>query len=469
MSIFGKTITLLFLAAMLASCSSFRSTPALSEAEIMETAIATVSTGLAGTQGALATNTPMALATLPLPTALALQALPTLSFPATASTPHPLRASPTPWPTIPTYTPLAFSDPSIPLGERIVYYYFVSPAEDPVPEGTVFSAGHPLAPAYADQAYTSDTAADLRTALEIVLNDGRNIWRGGDLEIVEATFGNGHANIVLQGEYFAAGGGPLWAAGRQILMTVFANPSVRTASISVNGGAVTNMGISNSREALPGDYVYTRAGIGPPMNEQANATPDHDSEDVDPPSPYEEQTVRIGQVLVFPDFSLAVLEPDVREGQKFANFHFIGYPANTGMVGEGETYFRELSQLGGTSADDFSPGDGLIVAVSSITDQGITVQFTPHRAREVELSGLTPAHYSLYPGDILRLPFGSLQVIKVTNAGTGEALFIPDGSQAGSLIRLEQGLPVDHPELSDVEIRPLQILPEGIFLQASLR
>ena len=457
MNLFSKTIIPIFLAAgLLASCSSYRTEPALSEAEIMETAISTVSTAAAETQGAIATNTPMALPTFSLPTVTpAFQALPTLSFPTTPSTPLPLPASPTPWPTIPTYTPLAFTDPSIPLSERIVYYYFVRPAEDPVPEGTVFSAGHPLAPAYADETYTSDTAADLRMALEIVLHDGRNYWRGSDLEIVEVTFGNGHASIVLQGEYFAAGGGPLWTAGRQILMTVFANPSVRTASISVNGEAVTNMGISNSREALPADYVYTRGG--------------NDSAGVDPPSPYEEQTVRSGQVLVFPDFSLAVLEIDVREGQEFANFHFIGYPANTGIVGEGETYFRDLSQLGGTSADDFSPGDGLIVAVSSITDQGIVVQFTPHRAREVELTGTTPAGYSLYLGDILRLPFGSLQVIKVTNVGTGEALFMADGSQAGSLIRLEQGLPVDHPELSDVEIRPVQILPEGIFFQANLR
>jgi hypothetical protein len=213
----------------------------------------------------------MALPTFSLPTATpAFQALPTLSFNSTPAMPiSSSAASPMPWPTIPTYTPLAFTDPSIPLSERIVYYYFVTRVEDPLPEGTVFIAGHPLAPAYTDETYTSDTAADLRTALEIVLHDGRNIWRGSDLEIVEVIFGNGHANIVLQGEFFAAGGGPLWTAGRQILMTVFANLSVQTASISVNGGAVTNMGISNSREALPADYVYTRPGIEPSMNESA--------------------------------------------------------------------------------------------------------------------------------------------------------------------------------------------------------
>ncbi len=456
MNIFNRTITSLFLAAMLASCNSFRSTPTMSQADRMETAISTVSTGLAETQGALATNTPVALATFALPTVTpAVQALPTLSFPRTPSTPLPLHASPTPWPTIPTYTPLAFTDPSIPLSERIMYYSFVSPAEDPIPEGTVTIAGHPFAPIYTDQTYTSDTAADLRTALEILLNDGRNIWRSNDLEVVDVTFSRGHADIVLQGEYFAAGGGPLWAGGRQILTTVFANPSVRTTSISVNGGAVTNMGISNSMEALPADYVYTRRG--------------NDNAGVDSPSPYEEQTVSVGQVLVFPDFSLAVLEIDLREGRKFANFQFIGYPGNTGIVGEGETYFRDLSQLGGTSADDFSPGEGLIVAIRSITDQGIVVQFSPHRASEVELSVTTTAHYSLYLGDILRLPFGSLQPIKVTNAGTGEALFMADGSQAGSFIQLEQGVPVDHPDLSAAEIVPLAILPESIFLQASLR
>ena len=58
-----------------------------------------------------------------------------------------------------------------------------------------------LFPASSDEPYTSDTAADLRTALELVLQHERNGWISSDLEIVDVTFRDGHADMVLQGEY----------------------------------------------------------------------------------------------------------------------------------------------------------------------------------------------------------------------------------------------------------------------------
>lgn len=59
MNIFGKIFIPLFLAAgLLASCSSSRPAPTMSQAEIMETAISTVSTVFAETQPALPTPSP---------------------------------------------------------------------------------------------------------------------------------------------------------------------------------------------------------------------------------------------------------------------------------------------------------------------------------------------------------------------------------------------------------------------------
>ncbi|HEX5836852.1 MAG TPA: hypothetical protein VFY26_03410, partial [Anaerolineales bacterium] len=171
----------------------------------------------------------------------------------------------------PTFTPLVFTDPSIPLSERIVTYYFVNRTESPLPEGTVRG----LAPAYTDETYTSDTAADLRTALEIVLRDGRNYWRGNEVEIVEAAFGNGHAELVLQGEYFAISDGVLCAASLQILFTVFANPAVQSATVTLNGGLIGNLclfGPPNPDEYL-NDAVYTRAEMETFMAENAVVSP----------------------------------------------------------------------------------------------------------------------------------------------------------------------------------------------------
>jgi hypothetical protein len=205
-------------------------------------------------------------------------ALPTVSFlTTTPSTPIPLPTSPTPLPTIPTFTPLVFTDPSIPLSERIVYYYFVRDAENPIPEGTV-RAVYLFAPAYTDETFTSDTAADLRTALEIILHeDSRRIWYSSDLEIVDVTFGNGHADVVLQGEYFALGDAQPCAASLQILMTVFANPFVRTATVILNGGLIGNLCFFGPPHPNPDDYlnddVYTRAEIETYMKENAYVSP----------------------------------------------------------------------------------------------------------------------------------------------------------------------------------------------------
>jgi hypothetical protein len=171
-------------------------------------------------------------------------------------------------------TPLLFSDPSILLSERIVYYYFVTPAETPIPEGSVaVSSTYILAPTFSDITYSPDTINNLRTALEAVLNDGRNGWISSKLEIVDITFDDVHANVALQGEYFGVGDVTLIATSMQILMTVFANPSVQTATITLNGDTIGNLGISNSMNAKPSDYVFTRTEIETFISEHAYVSP----------------------------------------------------------------------------------------------------------------------------------------------------------------------------------------------------
>jgi hypothetical protein len=161
------------------------------------------------------------------------------------------------------------------MSERIVTYYFVTTAEDPIPEGSVVIGPevYILAPTASDLTYSPDTAADLRTALEAVLQDGRNGWISSNLEIVAVNFSNGHADVVLQGEYFGVGDVTLIAASLQILMTVFANASVQSAAVTLNGDTIGNLGVSMSTDAKPAGYVYTRAEIETYMHEQAYVSP----------------------------------------------------------------------------------------------------------------------------------------------------------------------------------------------------
>ena len=158
--------------------------------------------------------------------------------------------------------------PSFPVSEQIVFYYFVQGAFHFVPEGSVLTPIL-LFPAASDEPYTSDTAADLQTALELVLHDERNGWTSSDLEIVDVTFRDGHADMVLQGEYFGEREEVLSAASMQVLLTVFANPSVQTAAVTLNGDTIGNLGVSSSTNAEPADYVYTRAEMETYLKEHA--------------------------------------------------------------------------------------------------------------------------------------------------------------------------------------------------------
>jgi len=361
MNSFGKPLLIfLFLAAiMLASCNSSQARPTMSDAEIMETAMATVSTVFAETQRGMPTATanaptelvPAALLTLTArPTAtdtLSATSTPTL-VPGPTGTPifPPIESfvgiwhSSNPWPKIviasdggtlfaniryacerPEYwtfpkdcelgvTSAAYSgNPvlmviesgsetynftlslngdtlhvttfidytdnsgiadetheqkfskevySLPVFEQIGFYHFFLPQR---PNPWAVRTPILLLSASSDKPYTSDTAADLRTALELVLHHDRNDWNSSELEIVDVTFRNRHADIVLQGEYSGESDEVLVAARMQILLTVFANPAVQSAAVTLNGDTIGNLGVSSRTNAKPADYVYTRAEI----------------------------------------------------------------------------------------------------------------------------------------------------------------------------------------------------------------
>jgi hypothetical protein len=61
----------------------------------------------------------------------------------------------------------------------------------------------------------------------------------------------------------------LVAARMQILLTMFANPAVQSAAVTLNGDTIGNLGVSSSTDAKPADYVYTRAEMETYLQEHA--------------------------------------------------------------------------------------------------------------------------------------------------------------------------------------------------------
>ena len=155
--------------------------------------------------------------------------------------------------------------PSFPESEQIVFYRWGGGHNPTVGVRTPML----LVIDTSDETYTSDTAADLWTALELVLQNERNGWISSDLEIVDVTFRDGHADLVLQGEYSAESDEVLSAASTQILLTVFVNPAVQTAAVTLIGDTIGNLGVSSSTNAKPADYVYTRAEMETYLKEHA--------------------------------------------------------------------------------------------------------------------------------------------------------------------------------------------------------
>lgn len=173
-----------------------------------------------------------------------------------------LTPSPSP---VPTLTLSASPAPviTVPSVDQIAYYYFVDPKQVPYPAGSIviMPEAYILAPTVSDAALDSEPAANLKSALEAALKDSRNGWISDKIEIVSLTFNEGRADIVLQGEYFGVGDVTLIAASQQILLTVFANANVKSATVILNGDTIGNMGTSISLNAKPADYVFTRAEI----------------------------------------------------------------------------------------------------------------------------------------------------------------------------------------------------------------
>lgn len=192
-------------------------------------------------------------------------------------------AAPTPTTPPPTETP------TVPPAVPIVYYYFVAVEGKTFPAGSVVILPDILilGPTLSETARSLDTVTNIGAALQAMLHDPRNAWDSADIGITSLEFREGGASVTLEGEYFGAGDVTLIAARMQILLTVFAESSVQTAMITLNGENIANLGISHSSEARPDDYTFTRAEVEAFMAENAYEPPmeDDSSSGVETPLP----------------------------------------------------------------------------------------------------------------------------------------------------------------------------------------
>jgi len=147
--------------------------------------------------------------------------------------------------------------------ESVVYYYFIENDGSDLPAGSVVVLPDilTLAPTQSGFTCVADPSVNISSALRAMIDDPHNEWTSSDLEISDVTFNEGHAEVTIQGEIFGAGDIVLIAFRMQILMTIFADASVQTATITLNGECIGNLGISHDSEAIPVDYVYTREDI----------------------------------------------------------------------------------------------------------------------------------------------------------------------------------------------------------------
>jgi len=147
--------------------------------------------------------------------------------------------------------------------EPLVYYYFVDSPDTDLPAGSVVILPDilALAPAESDVSPASDPGIDLSSSLQAMIDDTRNQWTSENLEVTSISYDQGSVSVALDGEIEAAGDIVLVAFRMQVLLTVFANTSVDSAIVTLNGECIGNLGISHESEARPPSFAFTRADI----------------------------------------------------------------------------------------------------------------------------------------------------------------------------------------------------------------
>jgi hypothetical protein len=148
--------------------------------------------------------------------------------------------------------------------EPLVYYYFIESTYSNLPAGSVIVLPEilALAPAQSEIAWVSVSSINIGSSLGAMIDNPGNQWTSDNLAATSVSSSKGHTTVALEGEVTAAGDIVLIAFRMQVLLTVFADISLTSATVILNGECIGNLGISSESEAKPVDFAYTpRADI----------------------------------------------------------------------------------------------------------------------------------------------------------------------------------------------------------------
>lgn len=141
----------------------------------------------------------------------------------------------------------------------VQYYAFATLPNDHLPAESVIILPDQLVlvPTVTAAERLDHPAKNIRLALESMLLDPRNVWTSNNLVLERVEVIERAAYVHFTGEIRGVGDIVLSAARWQILFTIFAEPNLDFATVTLNNDNIGNLGISHSSEAKPFEYAYT--------------------------------------------------------------------------------------------------------------------------------------------------------------------------------------------------------------------
>jgi hypothetical protein len=110
-----------------------------------------------------------------------------------------------------------------------------------------------------DLVANADAAENIQIALQIIIDTPEDrIWETETMTIDDVRVEGSAATIVLNGDIMVFGGGVALGTEMQFALTVFEEPGIETALITLNGQNIANLVVDHPSQSQPDDFVYRR-------------------------------------------------------------------------------------------------------------------------------------------------------------------------------------------------------------------